>query len=88
MVEKNHKKVIHRQNEKACPCPCLYFERMGSQLPVWRMVFCFRWIKNPERGMGLFLGACLILPCLVPLVLWFIKTIIKVTREGKKWPHM
>jgi hypothetical protein len=37
--------------------------------------------------MVLILKICLILPCLVPLVLWFIKTTIKaVTKE--KQPHM
>jgi hypothetical protein len=36
--------------------------------------------------MGLILKTCLILPCLVLLVLWFIKTIIKPVI--KKWPLM
>jgi hypothetical protein len=36
-----------------------------------------RGFKTLTETMGLILKACLILPCLVSLVLWFIKTIIK-----------
>jgi hypothetical protein len=25
---------------------------MGSQGPVWRMDFCFRWIQNSDKGNG------------------------------------
>jgi hypothetical protein len=39
--------------------------------------------KTLIGAMGLILGACLILPCLVPLVLWFIKAIIKPVTEKK-----
>jgi hypothetical protein len=63
-------------------------ERMRSQWPVWRMVFCFRWIQNPDGGNGPNLRAHLILPCLVPLMLWFIKTIIKAVLERKLAIHV
>jgi hypothetical protein len=33
--------------------------------------------KTSIGAMGLMLSACLILSCLVPLMLWFIKTIIE-----------
>jgi hypothetical protein len=36
-----------------------------------------------SRVMGLVLGACLMLPYLVPLVLWSIRTIIEATIEKK-----
>jgi hypothetical protein len=42
-----------------------------------------RGFKTLIGAMGLILGACLILPCLVPLVLWFIKIIIKAVTEKK-----
>jgi hypothetical protein len=38
--------------------------------------------------MGLVLGACLMLPCLVPLVLWSIKTIIEDIIEKKTAAHV
>jgi hypothetical protein len=38
--------------------------------------------------MGLVLGACLILPCLVPLVLWSIRTIMEATIERKTAAHI
>jgi hypothetical protein len=41
------------------------------------MVFCLRLVQNPDGAMGLIPGAHFILPCLVLLMLWFIKTIIK-----------
>jgi hypothetical protein len=47
------------------------------------MVFCHRWIQNSDGAMGLILGACLILPCLVSLVLWSIKTITEAVIERK-----
>jgi hypothetical protein len=33
--------------------------------------------------VGLVLGACLVVPCLVPLVLWSIRTIMEATKERK-----
>jgi hypothetical protein len=42
------------------------------------MVLCLGWIQNPDGAMGLVLGACLTLSCLVPLVLWSIRTITEV----------
>jgi hypothetical protein len=39
--------------------------------------------KTLIEAMGLVLGACLILPCLVPLVLWSIRTIMEATIERK-----
>jgi hypothetical protein len=41
-------------------------------------------IKTLRGAMGLILKTCLILSCLVPLVLWSIKTIIK----GKTSAHV
>jgi hypothetical protein len=60
--------------------------RLGEDeipMTVWRVVFCFRF-KTLIESMGLLLGACLIFPCLVPLVLWFIKTIIKAVIKTNK----
>jgi hypothetical protein len=38
--------------------------------------------------MGLVLEACLVLPCLVPLVLQSIRTIIEATTEKKTVTHV
>jgi hypothetical protein len=38
--------------------------------------------------VGLILGVCLMLPCLVPLVLWSIRTIMEATIERKKTSHV
>jgi hypothetical protein len=43
-------------------------------------------IKN--RMMGLILEACLILPFLVPLVLWSIRTIMEATIKRKMATHV
>jgi hypothetical protein len=45
-------------------------------------------IQNPDGAMGLILEACLILPCLVPLVLGFIKIIITAVIERKTATHV
>jgi hypothetical protein len=42
----------HRQNKKTFPCPHPDLERMRSQSPVLRIVFCLRWIKNFDWGNG------------------------------------
>jgi hypothetical protein len=39
-------------------------------------------------AIGLILGACLILPCLVPLVLQFIRVIIEAVIERKMAIHV
>jgi hypothetical protein len=39
-----------------------------------------------SRAMGLVLGACLMLACLVPLTLWSIRTIIEHTLEKNSLP--
>jgi hypothetical protein len=44
-------------------------------------------LKTPVGAMGLILRTCLILPCLAPMVLWSIKTIIEAVIERKR-PHM
>jgi hypothetical protein len=36
--------------------------------------------KTLIGAMGLILGACLILPCLVPFMMWLNKTIIKANK--------
>jgi hypothetical protein len=41
-----------------------------------------------SRAMGLVLGACLMLSCLVPLILWSIRTIIEATTERKTATHV
>jgi hypothetical protein len=41
-----------------------------------------------SRAMGLILEACLILPCLVPLVLWTIRIIIEATIKRKTATHL
>jgi ABC-type transport system involved in cytochrome c biogenesis permease component len=41
-----------------------------------------------SRVIGLILGVCLILPCLVPLVLQSVKTIIKATIKRKIATHV
>jgi hypothetical protein len=41
-----------------------------------------------SRRPGLALGACLVLPCLVPLVLQPIRTILEVTIETKTAAHI
>jgi hypothetical protein len=51
------------------------------------MVLCLRWIQNPDGAMGLVLGTCLILPCLVPLALWSIRIIMEATIERKMAAH-
>jgi hypothetical protein len=44
--------------------------------------------KTLIGAMGLILKTCLILPCLVPLVLWSIKTIIKAVMKRKTGIHV
>jgi hypothetical protein len=44
--------------------------------------------KTLVETIGLFLGACLILPCLVPLVLQSIRTIMEVIIERKMAVHV
>jgi hypothetical protein len=44
--------------------------------------------KTLIGAMGLILETYLILSCLVPLVLWFIKTIIKAITEIKRATHV
>jgi hypothetical protein len=39
--------------------------------------------KTLTGAIDLILGACLILPCLVPLVLWSFRTIMEATIERK-----
>jgi hypothetical protein len=41
-----------------------------------------------SRVIGLVLVACLMLPCLVPLILWSIRTIIEATTERKTAAHV
>jgi hypothetical protein len=50
--------------------------------------FALGGFKTLIGKIGLILGVCLILPCLVPLVLWFIKTIIKAFKEKKLAAHV
>jgi Ca2+/Na+ antiporter len=52
------------------------------------MALCLGQIENPDGAMGFVLGACLILLCLVPLVLWSIRTIIEATIERKTAAHI
>jgi hypothetical protein len=40
-----------------------------------------------SRVIGLVLGACLMLPYLVPLVLWSIRSIIEATTDRKQPPR-
>jgi hypothetical protein len=44
--------------------------------------------SNPDGAMGLVLGVCLIVPCLVLLVLWSIRTIMEATIERKTATHV
>jgi hypothetical protein len=44
------------------------------------------YICHGKQAMGLVLGICLMWPCLVPLVLWSIKTITEATKEKKTAP--
>jgi hypothetical protein len=44
--------------------------------------------KTLIGAMGHVLGACFILPCLVPLVLWPIRTIMEATIESKMATHI
>jgi hypothetical protein len=44
--------------------------------------------KSLIRAVALVLGTCLILPCVVPLVLWFIRTIMEATIERKTATHV
>jgi hypothetical protein len=54
---------------------------------LFRGCFSALGFKTLIGAMDLILGACLILPCLVPLMLWFIKTIIKTVIK-EKWPQI
>jgi hypothetical protein len=45
-------------------------------------------LKTLIEVMGLVLWACLILPCLVPLVLWSIRTIMEAAIERKMAAHV
>jgi hypothetical protein len=47
------------------------------------MVLCLGQIENPDGAMGLVLGACLILLCLLPLVVWSIRTNMEAIIERK-----
>jgi hypothetical protein len=49
------------------------------------MVFCPGRTQNPDGAMGLVLGACLMLPCLVPLVLQSIRTVMEAIIERKTY---
>jgi hypothetical protein len=44
--------------------------------------------KTLRQVMAFFLGACLILPCLVPLELPFIRTTMEATTERKTATHV
>jgi hypothetical protein len=44
--------------------------------------------KTLIGAMGLILKTCLILPCLVPLVLWSIKTIIRAVIKREMAAHV
>jgi hypothetical protein len=44
--------------------------------------------KTWIRAIGLILGSCLILPCLVPLVLWSIRTVMEAIIERKTASHV
>jgi hypothetical protein len=45
-------------------------------------------LKTQMKAMGLILETCLILPCLVPLVMQSIKTIIKAIIKRKMAAHV
>jgi hypothetical protein len=69
---------------KTCPCPCPDWRGWDPNDLFKRWFSAVGGFKTLIGAMGLILGACLILPCLVPLVLWFIKTIIKAIIRKKK----
>jgi hypothetical protein len=52
------------------------------------MALCLGQIQNPDGAMGLVLGACLILSCLLPLVLQSIRTIIEANIKRKTATHV
>jgi hypothetical protein len=78
----------HRQNEKACPCPCPGLERMGSHDLSGGWFSALGGFKTLIGALGLIPGACLILASLVPLELWLIKTIINAVTEIKTATHV
>jgi hypothetical protein len=63
-------------------------ERVEPKHSVWRLVLCLGLIQDPDRGVALVFGACLMLSCLVPLVLWSIRTIMEATIERKTATHV
>ena len=50
---------------------------------IWGRVFNFGGIQNPHKCVFLILGACLILPCLAPLVIRSVSRLIEATVERK-----
>jgi hypothetical protein len=52
------------------------------------VVLCPGRIQNPGVVVGLVLGACPMLPCLVPLVLQTIRTTMEATTERKIAAHI
>jgi hypothetical protein len=44
----------------------------------------YTWVQDLNRGNSPHLVACLVLPCLIPMVLWSFMTIIKATIKKKK----
>jgi hypothetical protein len=62
-------------------------EKDGTEFVLW-VVLCPGQIQNPDGAMVLVLGACLMLPCLVPLVLRSIRTILETPVEKKTAVHV
>jgi hypothetical protein len=56
---------------------------MESQWPVQGLVLNPRWVQDFNGTTILVLGAGMLLPCLIPLILRAFKTIIKATIKRK-----
>jgi hypothetical protein len=86
LKRKGHKRD-NRQNKKAHPCPHVDLERMDPNV-FGGWFSALGGFKMLIGAMGLILRVRLILPCLAPLMLRSIKTIMEANIERKMATHV